>query len=230
MITSEIDTKEFDKWFSKAYQYTKRTTDAFIKGKAYSVVSKIGYQIKQVRAEKSDVNEYFENGIKNRGVKLHKKAIERAEAKLSGAGGAYFKTNRGKLGKRLIKLDDTEAGARRDKMWVNAHQLAVRYEWGLRRSGVGSVYAGWVTALRNIKPNYNRIKDADFRHIHVPLKNKASDAWKVDMYLGKYSFTGLFQNEAYKKPQIITAVQAGFNATAQDIKSYLERKLNRSLS
>ncbi len=230
MITSEIDTKEFDKWFSKAYQYTKRTTDAFIKGQAYSVVSKIGYQIKQVRAKKSDVNEYFENGIKNRGVKLHKKAIERAEAKLSGAGGAYFKTNRGKLGKRLIKLDNTEAGARRNKMWVNAHQLAVRYEWGLRRSGVGSVYAGWVEALRKIKPLYNKKKEYNTSHLSVHLKNKASDAWEASLNLDRYSFTGLFKNDAYKKPHILAAVQTGFNVPAQNIKQHLERKLNRSFA
>lgn len=235
MVITEIDTREFDKWFHTAFLYTKRTTDAFIKGQTYSVIGKISQQIKLVKAKGEDIDEYFEKGIRSRGIKLHKKAIERAENKLSNKygtlfKGGYFKTRDGKLTKKLIKLTSKEANARKNKIWLNAHQLAVRYEWGLRRSGIGSVRAAWIETLRLIKPLYGKIKVHDTSHLSKPLKNKASDAWEANLQIGKYNFTGVFKSEAYKKPKIISAIQAGFNAAAQDIKGYLERKLNRSLS
>lgn len=219
MITAKIETQKLQDYFQALAEITSREMPVFVRGQAVSLVNRIQKDLKTTKKRTRSIRKIFAfaKRLKEgtaKGIIIHKKARDRAEAR---GAGWYRTTGSGRL--ELADKGDPMAH------FYNSQMLAVRYELGLRRSGTGSVRAGWVETLqqldtRGLDPQVSFSKT---------LANPKSKAWVANISKGRYTFDAVFEHDGYGDPKIERSIQRGIDKTANDMEQHLYKKTGEIL-
>lgn len=219
MITANIDTKKLQDYFRTLAEITNREMPVFVRGQAVSLVNRVSKDLKSTKKRIKSIRKIFafakqlkEGSAK--GIIVHKKARERAEYR---GVGWYRENDSG----RLIRSSKRDSRAH----FYNSQMLAVRYELGLRRSGTGSVRAGWVETLQQLD---TRGKDPQVSFSKT-LANPKSKAWVANISKGRFTFDAVFEHDGYGDPKIERSIQRGVDKTANDMEKHLYNKTGEIL-
>ena len=218
MITCRFETDKLTDYFRALAAETSRELPIFVRGQAVALVNRIQKELKTTQKRIKSIRKIFSYAKKmkdGRGLRVHNKARDRAEEKL----GTWFReTNRG----RLILSYEGDVRAKR----LNKQQLAVKYELGLRRMGVGSVRAGWIETLQQLDTRGGAPQATFSKTLTNP---KSPQTWEAHITNEPYGFHALFAHDAYTYPVLHRAIQRGMDKTANEMERHLWKKTGEIL-
>lgn len=218
MLTCTFETEKLTDYFRALAEHTSREMPVFVRGQAVALVNRIQRELKSTQKRIKSIRKIFTYAKKmkdGRGIRVHQKARERAEEKI----GTWFReTNRG----RLVTSYEGDVRAKR----LNRQQLAVKYELGLRRMGVGSVRAGWIEALQ-VLDTRGGVPQATFsKNLSNP---KSPQTWTAQLNNGPYAFYAVLAHDGYSNQNVHRAVQRGMDKTANEMERHLKKKTGEIL-
>jgi len=220
MITVSVDSQKLQDYFTALSKLTSREMPVFVRGQAFSLVTKVAKEMKTTKKKQKSIRKMFKyyrilkSGKSRKGVIIHEKARKMAEEVAP-------------LGIKTRGSDEKggKAGSGRSKK-LNVQQLAVRYEFGLRRKGVGATRAGWIEAIQALDP-YKKGPPVTFSKT---LSNpKSPKTWAANISKGNYSFVGEWISDGLQSKPQVDAIQRGVNKNANDMERHFYKKTGELL-
>jgi hypothetical protein len=223
MITISIDSQKFQDYLGALAKRTSREMPVFIRGQAFSLVTKIAKEMKSTKKRQKSIRKMFafyrrlKEGKSKVGVIVHEKAQKMAEQRAP-LGFANLQTRDD--GEKLGRLRNGREGDSRTKK-LSRRQLAVRYEFGLRRKGVGATRAGWIEAIHTVDPYKGGPAVTFSKSLSNPRSPKT---WAAKISKGNYSFHGTWESDGFQNPAQATAIQRGVDKTSADMERHFFKK------
>jgi len=228
VITVKVDTQKLQDYFQALGVRTEREMPVFVRGQAFSLVTKIAREMKSAKKRQKSIRKMFKfyrllkEGKSKKGVIVHERAQRMADERASG-GYANIRTR--DTDEKLGRLRPGREGDSRTKK-LNRRQLAVRYEFGLRRKGVGATRAGWIEAIHTVDP----YKGGPAVTFSKSLSNpKSPKTWAARISKGNYSFNGVWESGGFQNPTQAAAIQRGVNKTSADMERHFFKKTGELL-
>lgn len=223
MIAVKVQTQKLQDYFQALAARTERELPVFVRGQAFSLVTKITREMKTAKKRQKSIRKMFKfyrllkEGKSKKGVIVHERAQRMAEERAP-MGTAFIRTE--DTDEKLGRLRSGREGDSRTKK-LSRRQLAVRYEFGLRRKGIGATRAGWIEAIHTVDPYKGGPAVTFSKSLSNPRSPKT---WAAKISKGKYAFNGIWESDGFQNPAQAAAIQRGVDKASADMEKHFYKK------